>query len=63
MINKLFESLIDAAKPILYIPLARDRGEDNYDSCKTWLTSELKDIKHGEIVIEDMDKQARGLKG
>lgn len=49
--NKLFESLIDAAKPILYIPLARDRGEDNYDSCKTWLTSELKDIKHGEIVM------------
>lgn len=49
--NKLFESLIDAAKPILYIPLARDCGEDNYDSCKTWLTSELKDIKHGEIVM------------
>lgn len=49
--NKLFESLIDAAKPILYIPLARDRGEDNYDSCKIWLSGEFKDIEHGEIVM------------
>ncbi len=49
--NKVFESLIDETKPILYIPLARNRGEDNYDSCKIWLTSELKDIKHGEIVM------------
>ena len=49
--NKLFETLIGASKPILYIPFARDRGEDNYDSCKTWLTGEFKDIKHGDIVM------------
>ena len=49
--NKVFESLIDETKPILYIPLARNRGEDNYDSCKIWLTRELKDVKHGEIVM------------
>jgi len=49
--NKLFESLVDASKPLLYIPLARDCGTDNYESCKTWLEGEFKNIKHGEIVV------------
>ncbi len=66
--NKLFESLIDATKPILYIPLARDRGEDNYDSCKIWLSGEFKDIKHGEIVMlrsasEILDKNMSDFAG
>lgn len=66
--NKLFESLIDAAKPILYIPLARDRGEDNYESCKVWLNGELKDIRHGEIVMlrsasEIVDKNVADFTG
>ncbi|MBR4507378.1 MAG: Type 1 glutamine amidotransferase-like domain-containing protein [Alphaproteobacteria bacterium] len=49
--NKLFETLIDTSKPILYIPLARNAGEDNYDSCKTWLEGEFQNIRHGEIVM------------
>lgn len=49
--NKLFETLIDTTKPILYIPLARNCGDDNYDSCKAWLSGEFKEIKHGEIVM------------
>ena len=49
--NKLFESWIDPSKPILYIPLARERGEDNYASCKTWLEGEFGAIKHGDVVV------------
>jgi len=49
--NKVFESLIDKSKPILYIPLARTPAGDNYDSCKIWLSGEFKNIKHGEIVM------------
>lgn len=66
--NKLFETLIDESKPILYIPLARNTGEDNYDSCKVWLESELQNIKHGEIIMlrsvsEIADKNVDGFSG
>lgn len=66
--NKLFETLIDITKPILYVPLARNREEDNYDSCKTWLSSEFKNIKHGEIVMvrsasEILDKNVDDFAG
>lgn len=47
--NKLFESLIDDKRPILYIPIARNPVDDGYDSCKTWLSGELGKIKHGPI--------------
>lgn len=47
--NKIFESLIEPHKPILYIPQARDRDPAGYITCKTWLLGEFKDIKHGEI--------------
>lgn len=50
--NKLFESLIKGSKPVLYIPLAREQGDDNYQYCKTWLiTKAFKDIKLGNIVV------------
>ena len=47
--NKVFESLIDASRPILYIPFARDPADNGYDSCVTWLSGELGQIKHGPI--------------
>ncbi len=47
--NKLFESLINPIKPILYIPLAME--PDRYDSCLAWINGELSNIKHGEIII------------
>lgn len=47
--NKIFESLIEPHKPILYIPQARDRDPAGYITCKTWLLGEFKNIKHGEI--------------
>ncbi len=47
--NKLFESLIDNSRPILYIPIARNPVDDGYESCKTWLSGEFGKIKHGPI--------------
>jgi dipeptidase E len=49
--NKLFESLIDSSKPILYIPLAWNHYDEGYQNCKKFLIGELSDIKHGEIQV------------
>lgn len=49
--NKLFESLIDFQKPILYIPLAWNHYDEGYENCKKWLIGELEHIKHGEIEV------------
>ena len=57
--NKVFESLINPDKPILYIPQARDRDPAGYITCKTWLLGEFKDIKHGEIdTVESLSEVA-----
>ena len=48
--NKLFESLIDPTKPILYIPLAME--PHRYDGCLAWINGdEFSNIKHGEFVM------------
>lgn len=47
--NKLFESLIDPTKPILYIPLAMEPYR--YDDCMVWINGEFSNIKHGEFVM------------
>ncbi len=55
--NKLFESLIDSQKPILYIPLAWNHYDAGYENCKKFLVREFKNIKHGEIeVIQSADE-------
>ena len=55
--NKLFESLIDSTKPILYIPLAWNHIDPGYESCKKFLIGEFSNIKHGEIqVIQTADE-------
>ncbi len=58
--NKLFESLINHEKPILYIPLAWNHIDPGYESCKKFLIGELQNIKHGEIqVIQTADEIVR----
>ena len=53
--NKLFESLIDPTKPILYIPLAME--PHRYDSCLEWINGEFSNIKHGDfIIVRDADE-------
>lgn len=48
--NKLFESLIDPTKPILYIPLAMK--PHRYDDCLVWINGgEFSNIKRGEFVM------------
>lgn len=47
--NKLFESIIDPNKPILYIPLAME--PHRYNSCLEWINGEFSNIKHGEFII------------
>ena len=55
--NKLFESLIDSSKPILYIPLAWTHYDKGYQNCKKFLIGEFSNIKHGEIeVIQSADE-------
>ena len=55
--NKLFESLIDSNKPILYIPLAWEHYDEGYQNCKKFLIGEFSNIKHGEIeVIQSADE-------
>ena len=52
--NKLFESIIDQNKPILYIQLAME--PHRYDDCLAWINGdEFSNIKHGEFVmVRDM---------
>ena len=54
--NKLFESIIDPHKPILYIPLAME--PHRYDDCLEWINGdEFSNIKHGEFVmVHDADE-------
>lgn len=40
--NKIFASIIDHSKPLLYIPLAMEK--DKYPSCLEWITGEMKDV-------------------
>lgn len=48
--NKLFESIIDPNKPILYVPLAME--PHRYDDCLAWINGdEFSNIKHGEFVM------------
>ena len=47
--NRLFEGLIDASRPILYIPFAREPADDGYNSCVNWLSGEFGQINHGPI--------------
>ena len=55
--NKLFESLINSDKPILYIPLAWAHYDKGYQNCKKFLIGEFSNIKHGEIeVIQSADE-------
>ena len=55
--NKLFESLIDSNKPILYIPLAWEHYDEGYQNCKKFLIGEFSNIKHGEIeVVQSADE-------
>ena len=55
--NKLFESLIDHKKPILYIPLAWNHVDPGYESCKKFLIGEFQNIKHGKIqVVQTADE-------
>ena len=42
--NNLFESLIDPAKPILYIPLAWNHYDKGYENCKKFLIGEFSKI-------------------
>lgn len=40
--NKIFASIIDHSKPLLYVPLAMEK--DKYPSCLEWITCEMKDV-------------------
>jgi dipeptidase E len=55
--NKLFESLIDSEKPILYIPLAWNHYDEGYQNCKKFLIGEFSNIKHGEIEVIQSAKE------
>ncbi len=54
--NKVFEGIIDTSKPILYIPVAREKHGDTYQDCTKWLSNEFGNIAHGRIdTIESTD--------
>ena len=53
--NKLFESLIDSKKSILYIPLAMQ--SHRYPNCFSWINGEFGTIKHGDIVMVNTAKE------
>ena len=55
--NKLFGSLIDSSKPILYIPLARDPAENGYESSFAWIHGEFSNIAHGDIVMVNSSEE------
>lgn len=40
--NKIFSSIIDHNKPLLYVPLAMEK--DKYPSCLEWITEEMKNV-------------------
>ena len=55
--NKLFKSLINHEKPVLYIPLAWEDYDKGYENCKKFLIGEFSNIQHGEIeVIQSADE-------
>ena len=54
--NKIFSSIIDHSKPLLYIPLAMN--SDKYPSCLEWITEEMKDI---DLVGIDMVTSSNDL--
>ncbi|MBR5178786.1 MAG: C-GCAxxG-C-C family protein [Lachnospiraceae bacterium] len=43
--NKVFNSVIDHEKPLLYIPLAMDEADHPYDDCLEWIKGELADVE------------------
>ena len=57
--NKAFEGIIDPSKPILYIPVAREKRAPAYQDCTEWLLNEFSGITHGPIdTIESTDSIA-----
>lgn len=52
-IYTLLNAMIDNTKPILCIPLARDKDESGYENSKKWISAEIANITYSELVIAD----------
>lgn len=49
----LLNSMIDNTKPILCIPLARDKDESGYENSKKWLSAEIANMTYSGLVMAD----------
>jgi dipeptidase E len=61
-IDRLFVSLLDKKKPLLYLPFAIDNIKHPYPDCLKWLKSTFEDlgIKKYEMWVEkDLDKSSK----
>lgn len=52
-IYTFLNKIINNSKPILCIPLARDRDDSGYENSKVWLQNELNDIDYSGLVMAD----------
>lgn len=54
-IYSFIDKIIDNTKPILCVPLARDKDESGYENSKKWLEQELRGLHYAGIVMADSD--------
>ncbi|MBD5391614.1 type 1 glutamine amidotransferase-like domain-containing protein [bacterium] len=60
-IYAILNSMIDNTKPILCIPLAREKDESGYENSKKWLSAEIANINCTELVMADSAEHLAGL--
>lgn len=60
-IYSLIDDIIDNTKPILCIPLAREKDDSGYENSRQWLKNELADIHYSELVMADSSEQIADL--
>ncbi len=60
-IYAVLNSMIDNTKPILCIPLAREKDESGYENSKKWLSAEIANINYAELVMADSVEHLAGL--
>ena len=60
-IYTVLNSMIDNTKPILCIPLAREKDESGYENSKKWLSAEVANINYTELVMADSVECLSGL--
>lgn len=47
--NKIFDTIINPSKPLLYIPLAMNEKDHPYDSCFEWIKQEMSNTRISTI--------------